>query len=84
MFSEDHKKLIDLSEKILSKEGQEDILDRLLSDRDEAARIYLYAAVDRLANEGEISTEEAAQHFQLLNLDRALVERLRQKHAMDS
>lgn len=70
--------LSDIAEKVLTKQGQEAVEERLATGEEEKAREYLLGAVDHLFETGELLEEEARRYYEVLKVPPERASALRQ------
>ncbi len=72
---------MELAEKILNENGQEEVEELLHADEEILAQMYLLGALDRAVHENDLSFEEAAKLYKTLGVSKKEAIARRQAHA---
>lgn len=75
---EEKESIILLAEKCLSEKGFDDVGLLLLENKIDTAKIYLLGAIDSLWTKKQISDNEAAEAYKVLEIDPEEASKLRQ------
>lgn len=69
-----------MAEKFLNEKGKDDVFDLLDEGNEKSAVEYLLGAVDSHFEDGNLTFEEAARHYEFLGVSRERASTLRQNY----